>query len=317
MPDAAPDPYTTLGVATDASAATISRAYRKLAKRWHPDLNPGNAGAEARFKVIAAANELLSDAGKRSRFDRGEIDSAGQERARPPPYEHYAEGEEGRRYAGGASPPDGWSAAEFGDLFGTMFGNARRPAGPVRGADQHYTLEADFLDAVNGATRRLGLPDGRTLEVKIPPGTSDGHTLRLRGQGGPGRDGAGARAGGGDGDALIEVHVLPHAFYRREGADIRIVLPVSLPEAVLGGAVEVPTPGGPVRMRIPAGSDGGTELRLRGRGVPAHAGAAAGDLYATLQVVVGPPDPALVAFLQGWTPVHAAEPRAAMQTEGA
>ena len=303
-----PDPYTTLGVAIDASAATISRAYRTLAKRWHPDLNPGDADAEARFKVIASANELLSDPEKRARFDRGEIDAAGQERARPPPYQHYAEGEDGRRY-GGAAQPDPWAAAEFGDIFGSMFGASRRRAGPLRGDDRHYTLEADFLDAVRGATRRLALPDGRTLEVKIPPGTSDGHTLRLRGQGGAGQD------GGGSGDALIEVHVQPHPFYRREGADIRLVLPVSLPEAVLGGPVEVPTPGGPVRMRVPAASETGTELRLRGRGVPAHGDVPAGDLYATLQVRVGPPDPALVAFLQGWTPEHPADPREALHEE--
>lgn len=301
-------PYATLGVEKDASPAAISRAYRKLAKRYHPDLNPGNADAEARFKVIAAANELLSDPDKRARFDNGEIDAAGQERARPPPYEHYASGQEGRRYGHASPQPEAWSAGDFGDIFGSMFGGDRHPAGPRRGADQRYTLVAGFLDAVNGATRRLTLPDGRILDVKIPPGTSGGHTLRLRGQGGIGSD------SGGNGDALIEIEVSSHPFFRRDGADIRLVLPVSLQEAVLGGLVEVPTPGGPVRMRIPASSDSGTELRLRGRGVPAVAGQPAGDLYATLRIAIGTPDKALIAFLQDWTPDQITDPRRTMGT---
>lgn len=309
------DPYTTLGVARDATPATISRAYRKLAKRHHPDLNPGNAEAEARFKVISAANELLSDPDKRSRFDKGEIDASGQERAQPAPYESYAAGEQGRRYGRAAPQPEAWGASDFGDIFGSMFrgdhvASGAQRAGPQRGRDQHYTLVADFLAAVNGATQRLTLPDGRTLDVKIPAATADGHTLRLRGQGE-----AGTR-GGGRGDALIEIHVQPHQFFRREGADIRLILPVSLPEAVLGGPVEVPTPGGPVRMRIPPASDSGTELRLKGRGVPAHGDLAAGDLYATLRVTVGRPDPALTAFLNDWKPEHAGNPRAAMAADG-
>ena len=301
-------PYATLGVGTDASPAAISRAYRKLAKRYHPDLNPGNAEAEARFKVISAANELLSDPDKRARFDSGEIDAAGQERAQPPPYQHYANGQEGRRYGRAAPQPEAWGAGEFADIFGSMFRGDRHPPGPRRGADQRYTLVASFLDAVNGATRRLTLPDGRTLDVKIPPATASRHTLRLRGQGGDGSE------GGGNGDALIEIEVSSHAYYRRDGSDIRLVLPVSLSEAVLGGPVEVPTPGGPVRMRIPAASDSGTELRLRGRGVPARGGQPAGDLYATLRVTIGTPDPALIAFLQGWTPEHPDDPRRTMET---
>ncbi len=296
-------------MARDATPAAISRAYRKLAKRHHPDLNPGNAEAESRFKVIAAANQLLSDPEKRTRFDNGEIDAEGQERARPPPYRDYAAGEPGRRYGRAAPQAEGWSADEFGDIFGTMFRGDRRPSGPQRGADQHYTLVADFLDAVNGATRRLTLPDGRTLDVKIPVGTSEGHILRLRGQGG------GGAQGGSHGDALIEIHVTAHRFYQRDGSDIRLVLPVSLPEAALGGLVEVPTPGGPVRMRIPAGSDSGTELRLRGRGVPAHGGKAPGDLYATLRVTLGKPDPGLMEFLRHWKPEHPADPRQAMETD--
>ncbi len=308
------DPYATLGVARDATQAAISRAYRTLAKQHHPDLNPGNTAAEERFKVIAAANEVLSDPDTRGRFDRGEIDAAGQERAQPPPYREYAAGEPGRRYGRAGPQTEGWGADEFGDVFGGLFGEGARGGGagrgPRRGADQRYSLSAEFLDAVNGATRRLTLPDGRVLDVKIQAGMADGETLRLRGQGGPGVQ------GGPDGDALIEIHVLPHPRFRRDGADISLDLPVSLGDAVLGGPVEVPTPGGPVRMRVPAGSDSGTELRLRGRGVPAHGGRPAGDLYATLRVMVGRPDAALTAFLQTWDPDRATDPEAAKETAG-
>jgi DnaJ-class molecular chaperone len=174
----AADPYAALGVARDASQAAISKAYRKLAKRHHPDLKLGNSEAESRFKVISAANGLLSDPEKRRRFDSGEIDASGQERQRPPPYRDYAAGEAGRRYGTAAPQPDGWDPEAFADVFGTMFRGGASPRGPRRGADQTYTLSANFLDAVNGATQRLTLPEGRTLDVKIPAGTSSGATRR-------------------------------------------------------------------------------------------------------------------------------------------
>ena len=302
------DPYKALGVARDASQDDIRRAYRDLAKRHHPDLNPGNVAAEERFKTVAAANELLSDPVKRGQFDRGEIDAAGQ--ARPPQqsYRHYAEGEPGRRYAPGQQG-GGWTEADLQDIFGSMFDEGR-PSGaktPARGTNEHYILATSFLESVNGALRRLTLPDGRTLDVKIPPGTMDGQKLRLRGQGRKGGN------GGTDGDALIEIHVAAHAYFSRDGQDVRLELPVSLAEAVLGGPVEVPTPGGPVRMQIPPHADTGTELRLRGRGVPAHGGKPVGDLYARLRVVIGAPDPALDAFLRGWTPDNPTNPRRAME----
>jgi DnaJ-class molecular chaperone len=312
------DPYKTLGVARDASPDEIRRAYHKLAKQHHPDLNPGNAKAEERFKTVAAANELLSDPEKRGKFDRGEIDSSGQGQPPRPSYRDYAETGAGRRYgrdgaASGDPESGGWSADDLGDLFGTLFKTGRRPGGdgpahgPMRGRDEHYKLTTDFLDAVNGATRRLTLPDGRTLDVKIPPGTDDGHVLRLRGQGGEGLN------GGAHGDALIEIYVTAHRYFERDGQDIRLALPIGLSEAVLGGRVEVPTPGGPVRMHVPPHSDSGTELRLRGRGVPAHGERAAGNLYATLRVVLGTPDPALEDFLRSWKPDHPANPRSAME----
>ena len=304
------DPYATLGVSRAASPDEIRTAYRKLAKLHHPDLNPGNAAAEEKFKTVSAANELLSDPEKRARFDRGELDAAGQERQNGPSYRDHAEGAAGQRYSRAGPQAQSWDGADFSDLFGSMFNQSRRAdSGPRQGEDQRYTLTAAFLDAVNGATRRLTLPDGRTLDVKIPPGTTQGQVLRLRGQGG------GGIAGGPDGDALIEIDIAPHPFFERRGNDIDLVLPVTVAEATLGASVQVPTPAGPVMMRIPPHSDSGAALRLRGRGVPKRTGAAAGDLHATLRIVLGPADAALEAFLKTWTPAQPFNPRAAMQVQ--
>jgi DnaJ-class molecular chaperone len=298
------DLYQTLGVARTASQDEIRLAYRKLAKRHHPDLNPGNARAEEQFKMVSAANEILSDVSKRGQYDRGEIDGSGQ--ARPPEtsYRDYADTESGRRYGRAGSQSRGWAPQDFDDIFGSMFGENHTV--PSRGADEHYSLQTDFLAAINGATRRLTLPDGRTLDVKIPPGTQEDQILRLRGQGGAGSNNAPP------GDALIEIHIAPHLIFRRDGNDIRLDLPISLSEAILGGPVEVPTPGGPVRMKIPPHSDNGTELRLKGRGVPAHGGRAKGDLYAKLRIVLGPPDAALEEFLRNRKPDPAFDPRQGM-----
>jgi DnaJ-class molecular chaperone len=303
----AEDPYKILGVGREASAEEIRKAYRKLAKKHHPDLNPGNTVAEEKFKTISAANELLSDPEKRARFDRGEIDAGGAEKAPPRGYRQYADTGAGERYAYAGGEDGGFG--NFEDLFSTLFTDraGRGGAGAARGADAHYTLTAAFLDAVNGATNRLALPDGQTLDVKIPPGTADGQILRLRGRGAPGR------GGGPAGDALIDIRVAPHRLFRREGQDIRLDLPISIREAVLGAKVTVPTPGGPVAMTITPGADTGQELRLRGRGVPAHGNVAAGDLFVRLAVVVGPADPALAEFLRGHQPAAAFDPRAGME----
>ena len=298
------DPYKALGLGRDANQDDVRKAYRKLAKKHHPDLNPGDAKAEARFKEISAANGLLSDPEKKGRFDRGEIDAGGQEQRPRSNYREHADSEAGRRYGQGG----GWADEEFDDLFGAMF-RRQGADSPRQGQDERYTLTTSFLNAVNGAIQRLTLPDERTLDVKLPPGTSEGQVLRLRGRGAPGRNGAPA------GDALIEIHVAPHRYFSREGQDIRLVLPISLQEAVIGGAVETPTPGGPVKLRIPPHADGGTELRLRGRGVPAHGGRHAGDLFVTLRVALGPPDEALDNFIRDWTPAAAVNPRAAMEAD--
>ena len=272
------DPYKTLGVAKDATPEQIRAAYRKLAKQHHPDLNPGDKKAEEAFKAASAANDILSDPEKRARFDRGEIDGAGNERA-----------PQGGAWRGGAA---GFGGAGFEDIFSNIF--EQRTRGPARGQDDRYTLKVDFLEAVNGGTKRITLPDGQGMDVKIPPATKEGDVLRLRGRGQPGRN------GGPQGDALIEVQVTAHKFFRREDKNIFLELPISLREAVLGAKVTVPTPSGDVVMTVKPHSESGVEMRLRGRGVPAHGAAHAGDLHVKLNVVVGPVDAALEAFLQGW-----------------
>jgi len=300
------DPYKTLGVERTASAEEIRAAYRKLAKAHHPDLHPGDKEAEARFKEISAAHELLKDPEKRARFDRGEIDASGAERAERPFYRAYADGDggDGTQYWHFASGEDG-SAGGFGaeDLFSELFGRGRgAPSGGqfrMRGQDVTYTLRCAFLDAVNGARRRVTLSDGKTLDVDIPAGTSDRQTLRLKGQGMPG-------IGGGEtGDAYIEIHIEPHAFFTRKDEDIHVELPVTLPEAVLGAKINVPTVDGRVALTVPPGSNTGDTLRLRGKGVKRPKGSGRGDQYVTLKVVLpDEPDDALKSFLEDWSQTH-------------
>ena len=291
------DPYETLGVRRGDSEEAIRKAYRKLAKRHHPDLNPGDKQAAERFKTINAANDILSDKEKRARFDRGEIDAEGRETAAAQPgaggWRQYAGAEP---YGGGAG--HGFSAEDLESLFGRGFGEG---LGGGRGRDMHYSLTVSFLEAATGAVRRVTLPDGRTLDVTIPPGVRDGHVLRLRGQGRPGARGAA-------GDALVEISVAPHRLFRREGDDIVIDLPVTLQEAVLGATVEVPTVKGRVRLAIPPGSGDGTRLRLKGRGI------AGGHQFVVLHPVLPPgEEPALAEFLRGWTPAHPFNPRAGLE----
>ncbi|MCI1243889.1 MAG: J domain-containing protein [Acetobacter fabarum] len=301
------DPYSVLGIAKTASQDDIRKAYRKLAKKYHPDLNPGDKKAEEEFKALNQANDLLSDADKRARFDRGEIDASGQERHPGFGGGGFGGGGFGGGFGGaggfrpGGAGMGGFQEEDLSDLFGGMFGGGARArrAGPRKGADRSFALNVSFLDAVNGATSRVNLPDGATLDVRIPPGMEDGKVLRLRGKGMPGVQGGPA------GDALITVTVLPDATFTREGSDLRETLPVDLKTAVLGGPIMVPTPTGTVKMNVPAGSDTGTVLRLRGKGVQAHGGKEAGNLYVRLEVKVGKADAALEAFLKDWTPESA------------
>ena len=294
------DPYQPLGAAKDASPDDIRRAYRSLAKKHHPDLNPGSKTAEARFKDISGANDLLSDPDKRARFDRGEIDAAGDPKPERPSYRRYADAGAGARY--GAAEAGG-----MGDIFADLFAQSnQRNTQPMRGRDAAYTLPVGFKDAITGVQRRITLPDGRSLEVRVPPGMEDGQTLRLRGQGGDGANGGPA------GDALIEVRVASHPVFRREGDDVHLDLPVTVKEEVLGGRVTVPTVTGSVAMTVPRRSDTGTVLRLRGRGVPARGDQPAGDQLVTLKLVLPDADDALEALLREWTPTDEADPRQGM-----
>jgi DnaJ-class molecular chaperone len=301
-------PYELLGVKPDASPDEIRKAYRKLAKQLHPDLNPGKPEAEARFKSVTAAYDLLSDADKRARYDRGEIDETGAERPQYS-YRPHAEGAHGWKYSSQEMDP-----ADLEDLF-AMFGSGMRGGGARRGrggqsfqapgGDRLYTLTVDFVEAAVGAKKRLSLAPDNALDVTIPPGIEDGQVLRLRGKGDPGI------GGGPAGDALIEVHIAPHPHFHRDGDNILVDLPVSLSEAVLGGRVTVPTVTGPVTMTIPKGSDTGAQLRLRGKGIQRRN--AAGDQIVTLKVMIGAPDDAeLAAFLEGWAQTHETDPRRGM-----
>ncbi|ARO33813.1 MULTISPECIES: J domain-containing protein [Rhizobium] len=300
------DPYELLGVKRDASQKDIQSAFRKLAKKLHPDLNPGDRKAEERFKEISTAYEILSDEEKRGRFDRGEIDMTGAERAQRNYYRDYAS-------AGGADNPYRNSAgfADFGDaddIFASFF-SRRTGGGRARsqGQDRRFSMEVDFLEAINGTRTEVKLPDGPALEVGIPPGTRDGQTLRLRGKGEPGI------GGGPAGDALIEIHVRPHRFFTRDGDDIRLELPISLSEAVLGGKLRVPTPSGPVNLTLPPHSNTGKVLRLKGKGVPKRGGGH-GDIYVTLKIVLpDQPDERLPSLVKEWAAAHPYDPRKNME----
>ena len=310
MAMAARDPYEVLGVKKEASEDELRTAYRRLAKQHHPDLNPGNKAAEARFKDIAAAYDLLSDKDKRARFDRGEIDASGAERPEHAysRYRGFAEGAPGERYEYHSA--EGMAPEDIDDLFGffRQGGHGGRGGGTMRmrGADLPFALTVDFLTAVNGARQRLSLAPDRSLEVTIPAGVRDGQILRLQGQGAPGLN------GGPPGDALIEIHVAPHAFFRREGDDIHLDLPVTLGEAVLGGKVTVPTASGTVSMTIPANANTGQVLRLKGRGV-ARPGGARGDQYVHLKVVLPEGgDADLSRLVRDWAQKHPYDPRRGM-----
>ncbi|MEZ5960588.1 MAG: J domain-containing protein [Hyphomonadaceae bacterium] len=284
------DPYDILGVSRSASADDIRKAYRKLAKQSHPDLNPGDKDAESRFKEASAAYDLLSDSEKRRRFDAGEIDEQGAERQR----EHYY-----RDFAGGANAdPRYYTAsgfADFGDaddVLAELFARAGRRR---RGGDLHFRLRVNFLDAVNGGKERVTLPDGRTVDITIPPGAEEGQVLRLRGQG------EAAPQQGEAGDALIELSVAAHPLFERRGHDIVLELPITLAEAVAGAKVKTPTVHGAVMLAVPKNSSSGAVLRLRGKGVRRSDGSF-GDQLVKLKLVLPPtPDAELEAFANSWS----------------
>ncbi|MFA7429469.1 MAG: DnaJ C-terminal domain-containing protein [Rhodospirillaceae bacterium] len=306
------DPYEVLGVARTATADELKSAYRKLARAHHPDVNPNNPRAEEKFKEATAAYDLLSDEAKRKRFDRGEINANGQERTRPRG-RHTAGAGTGGASGGGRA----WNFdSMFGedDLFSDIFARASKGPGgrqntaPRKGPDANYRLHVTFEEAALGTSRTVSLTNGKRLTVKVPPGTDDESTLRLKGQGGPGT------GGGPDGDALVEIKVKPHPILRREGTSVVADIPITLQEAVLGAKIEVPTVAGKVRVTVPKGANGGTVLRLPGKGIPAPDGTAGDQLVRLRLVLEDPTDGKLESFVKKWKPTGP-NPRAKLGLE--
>jgi DnaJ-class molecular chaperone len=302
------DPYEALGLAKTATADDIKKAYRKLVRTSHPDLHPDDAGAEARFKAISAAYDILKDPETRARYDAGEIDGLGAERPRRQYYRDFADAADNTYQPGRGFGPD----ADPADIFAEILRNRARQPGndfggggfSAAGPDLRYSLEVPFLDAARGAETRITLPDGQSLAVRIPQGTEDGQTLRLRGKGAPGL------GGGPAGDALITVFVQPHPVFRREGDDIMLTLPITIDEAILGGKVPVPTIDGRVSLTVPPGASSGQVLRLRGRGVAQPRSKTKGDQKVELRIVApAETDASLRDFLAEWRKTHAHDPR--------
>ncbi len=315
-----------LGVSPTASDAEIRAAFRKLAKKYHPDHNKDDPKAEDKFKEVSAAFDIVGDADRRKKFDRGELDEDGRERA-PFNYRQY----QGGGYPGGGAGPGqgpgqgpggaGYNGGfankgdfdDLGDIFADLFGRGRGGAagnpgaggaggnpgaggGPsLRGRDVKYRLEVEFLDAAKGAKQRVTMPDGKSLDISIPAGVEEGQTLRLKGQGEPGYNGGQA------GDVYVEIGVKPHALFEREGDDIHIEAPITLKEAVLGGKITAPTIAGDVSISVPKNSSSGAVLRLKGRGV-AREGKPAGDQYVKLKIVLPEGgDAELEEFMRKWS----------------
>ncbi len=275
----------------------IRTAYRKLAKEFHPDRNPGNAASEENFKKVSAAFNVLGDPEKRRKYDSGEIDASGRETG----------GFYGGNGAGGHRSRTSENYGDFSDIFGDFFGRSGSGSGGgfnMRGMDYRYHLEIDFLEAVNGVKKRVLLPEGETLDISVPSGVVQGQVLRLKGKGGPGV-GRGLA-----GDALIELKIRTHGYFEREGDNILLELPVALYEAVLGAKVEVPTIDGRVSLTVPKGASSGQVLRLRGKGVRNSQTGNTGDQLVKLNVVLPQRiDRELFDFMEEWAGKHPYNPR--------
>jgi len=310
------DPYQILGVTKSVSADELKSAYRKLAKKLHPDLNPGKKDIEQKFKEVTAAYDLLSDPAKRARFDRGEIDAQGNER-----------GFSGANAGGGSGDPFGnWRSRRGGHSPGadpfSQFGNAddifsefmkAASGGPrgaqtnMRGQDVTYSLNIPFTEACLGGKRRVTLNSGKTIDVTIPPGITEGHKLRLRGQGQPG-------AGSTSGDAIVEIHIEPHPFFTRKDNDIYLEAPISLVEAILGASIKVPTLDGHVAVKVPKGTNTDATLRLKGKGVSVEKGTN-GDMFVKLKVMLPDTIPEdLTDFIEKWSKKNSYNPRSKFDT---
>ncbi len=290
------DPYSVLGVARGASDEEVRSAFRKLAKSCHPDLHPGDKAASDRFKSLSAAYDIVGDPERRRQYDAGLIDARGEPVRQP-----YAN-------SAGAYSSDG----TFSDVFNDFFGDATwpgarpnsRPGFHVRGQDVRYTLEVAFLEAITGTKKRVTMPEGGVLDLTVPEGVADGQVLRLRGKGKPGFGGAEP------GDALVEIHVKPHADFQRIGDDIHMSLPVSLDEAVLGGKIEVATPTGRVQLVLPKGTSSGRVFRLKSKGARSGATGKHGALLITVRIVMPDEiDEGLAYFISEWRKKHPYNPR--------
>lgn len=307
------DPYKTLGVARDATEADIKKAYRKLAKELHPDRNKDNPKASEKFSVVTNAYDLLNDKDKRARFDRGEIDGDGNPAApfgfggggggRPQPGGFRSEG-----YETGAGSPD------MSDIFEGLFGGAQRGGGggfssgfgrrpQPKGENSAYRLQVPFVEAATLDPQRVTLADGKTLDLKLPAGVETGTQMKLGGKGEQGPGGAG--------DAILTIEVQPHKFFTRDGDDVRLELPITLAEAVLGGSIKAPTVDKPVMLTIPKGTTSGKTLRLKGKGFHKKNGTR-GDQLVTLMIDIPAADPALTAFVESWDGRDAGNPRGSM-----
>ncbi len=305
------NPYTLLGVAKSASEAEIKKAYRTLAKTLHPDKNKDNPKAAERFSNVTAAYDLLSDKSKRAAFDRGEVD--GQGNAQSPFGAGGFGGGSGNPFSGGGfqSGPGGarfeFGGADLNDILGGMFGGGRtgaaggRRAPAAKGATIAYTLAVSFEDAATLKTQRITLADGKTIDLKLPNGLDSGTQMKLAGKGQSGPGGAG--------DGVVTIEVKPHRYFMRDGDNIRLDLPITLKEAVLGATIKVPTVEGPVMLTLPAQSSSGKVMRLKGRGFTGKTGAR-GDQLVRLMISLPPADDLLQTFAENWDDRH--DPRAGL-----
>ena len=306
------DPYKILGVAKNATQDEIKKVYRKLARELHPDVNPGDTKIEERFKKVSSAYHLLGDPERRKKFDNGLIDADGRETG---PFGRGGGGGHSRAGGGfGQNDPFGFSGSNPEDIFDEIFGkggrggrggggfggfSGERKPQKVKGPNISYELSLDFSEAIIGTTKRINLASGKSLEVRIPPGSENEQTLRLKGQGMAGMNGGEA------GDALIKLHVHPDKTFRREGNDLHCELAITLAEAVLGGSIEVPTVNGKVNMKLPANANSGTKLRLRGKGAPYDRNTKHGDQYVHLTVKLPDErDDELIEFVRDWSEKH-------------